>query len=159
LLVSVDHLAQVRFPSQLLINPLLGPGKEDYEFTPGTQLLMGRRYALVRPEIRRMRPIRSQEPPPMCLPQNKNGAGQQFRALLALGESHPNRQPIDRVKLLLNVPRVGKVDVVVRRWHPDLKTIREMAEANKDRLELALEPAEVAQRIVRCHFALTSGSG
>jgi UDP-2,4-diacetamido-2,4,6-trideoxy-beta-L-altropyranose hydrolase len=146
-LVTLDHHANIRFPSHLLINPLLGPSKEDYEYDHDTQILMGRRYAVVRPEIRRMRPIRSQEPPPMCLPENLGGAGQ-FRALLALGEDDMNRQTLDLVKLLLNTPRIGKVDVVVRRWHP-----------NKERLDLALEPAEIAQRIVRCHFALTSGSG
>jgi spore coat polysaccharide biosynthesis predicted glycosyltransferase SpsG len=158
LVVSIDHQANIRLPSQLIINPLLGPGKEAYEFAPGAQLLLGQRYALVRPEIRRQRPIRSQEPPPMCLPEQQGGAGQ-FRALLALGEDDPNNQLLDLAKLLLNVPRIGKVDVIVRRWHPQLEEIRAVAEANAERLEVAIEPAEVAQRIVRCHFALTSGSG
>lgn len=156
--VALDHQANGRFPVNLLINPLLGPGKEDYEFDTDTQILMGRRYALVRSEIRRMRAIRSQEPPPMCLPENLGGAGQ-FRVLLALGEDDPNRQTLDLTKLLLNTPRIGKVDVIVRRWHPEIAVLQEMAEANKDRLDLALEPAEIAQRIVRGHFALTSGSG
>src|SRR5262245_2747071 len=104
LLVCLDHQANVRLPGQLIINPLLGPGKDDYEFAPRAQLLLGQRYALVRPEIRRQRPIRSQEPPPMCLPQNQGGAGQ-FRALLALGEDDPHRQTLELAKLLLNVPR------------------------------------------------------
>ena len=90
MVVVMDHHANIRFPAQLIINPLLGPSKDDYEFYPGAQLLLGQRYALVRPEIRRQRPIRSQEPPPMCLPGNKNSAGQ-FRALLALGEDDRHR--------------------------------------------------------------------
>jgi spore coat polysaccharide biosynthesis predicted glycosyltransferase SpsG len=68
LLVSIDHAAGIRFPSQVLINPLLGPSKENYEFLPGTQLLLGPRYALVRSDIRRQRPNRSQEPPPVPSP-------------------------------------------------------------------------------------------
>src|SRR5262245_44678814 len=32
LVVSLDHLAATRFPSRLVVNPLLGPGKDDYEF-------------------------------------------------------------------------------------------------------------------------------
>src|SRR5579884_2446663 len=32
MLVSIDHLAMVPFPSKLVINPLLGPGRESYEF-------------------------------------------------------------------------------------------------------------------------------
>src|SRR5205807_3239615 len=80
LVVSVDHLASTRFPSRLVIHPLLGPGRDAYMFEAGTQLLLGTRYALVRPEIRRVRPARAQEPP------------QPFRALIALGDDDPNRQ-------------------------------------------------------------------
>ncbi len=42
----------------LIINPLLGPGRDGYSFEPGAQLLLGARYAIVRPEIRRARPAR-----------------------------------------------------------------------------------------------------
>jgi len=66
---------------------------------------------------------------------------------------------MDLAQLLANAPRVGKVDIVVRREHPQLEEIRELVEANKDAITLALEPAEIANRITRCHFALTSGSG
>src|SRR5205085_11135652 len=62
-------------------------------------------------------------------------------------------------KQILTAPRIGKVDVIVRREHPDLEKIQALVEANAERLELALEPAEIAARIVRAHFALTSGSG
>ena len=54
--LSVDHQGIIRLPSQLIINPLLGPSRDSFEFEPGAQLLMGARYALVRPEIRRHRP-------------------------------------------------------------------------------------------------------
>ncbi len=158
MLVSLDHLANVRFPSNLLINPLLGPGKENYEFEPGCQLLLGQRYALVRSEVRRTRPGRSQEPPPIFAPGNKAGAGQ-FRALLAFLEDDPHRQTLALAKLLMNVPRLAKIDVVVRRQHPDLDALLALAEAHPDRLEVALEPAEIAARIVRCHFAITPGGG
>src|SRR5262245_26526135 len=94
LVVSLDHLAAVRVPSRLVVNPLLGPGKDDYEFALGTQLLLGARYALVRSEVRRVRLIRSQEPP---LP---------FRALVALGDDDPNDQAGEMAKLLLNCPKV-----------------------------------------------------
>jgi len=157
--VSIDHQANLRFPSNIIINPLLGPGKEAYEFNPGTQLLLGQRYALVRSEVRRQRPGRSQEPPPMCVANGKTTIGGQYRALLALGEDDPFNQVIDLAKLLVNVPRIGKVDIVVRRQHPQLEKIQELVDANPERLELALEPAQIAARIVRCHFALTSGSG
>jgi len=158
LVISIDNLAGVRFPSQLLVNPLLGPGREAYEFFPGTQLLLGARYALVRPEIRRIRPTRAQEPPTLPPPNGKSANGQ-YRALLALGEDDPHSQTIELARLLLNVPRVARVDVVVRTFHPDLEKLQALAAAQPERLEIALEPAEITARIVRCHFALTSGSG
>ena len=58
LVVSIDSAVGVRFPSRLVINPLLAPDRESYEFVRGTQVLLGARYAIVRPEIRRQRPIR-----------------------------------------------------------------------------------------------------
>jgi spore coat polysaccharide biosynthesis predicted glycosyltransferase SpsG len=157
LLVSVDHHAQIRFPSKLVINPLLGPGKEAYEFVPGTQLLLGGRYGLVRSEIRRLRAGRAQEPAPLPSPNGK-GRADQYRALVALGDDDPNQQTLELTRTLLNSPRVGRVDVVVRHTHPDLEKLQSLAEANSERLEIALEMAEITGRITRCHFALTSGS-
>jgi spore coat polysaccharide biosynthesis predicted glycosyltransferase SpsG len=158
LLISIDHLAMIRFPSPLVINPLLGPSRESYEFEGRTQLLLGRRYALVSPAIRRNRAARSQEPPPLAVANGKAVTGQ-FRALVSLGEDDPNRQVLELARLLLNTPKVGKVDVAVRREHPDLAALMTMKEANADRFDVLLEPAEIASRVVRCHFAITSGGG
>jgi spore coat polysaccharide biosynthesis predicted glycosyltransferase SpsG len=158
LLVSLDHAANIPLPSQVIINPHLGPGKDNYEFTPGAQLLLGPRYALVRSEIRRQRPNRAQEPPPVPAANGKSSTGH-FRALVALGEDDPHRQSPELVKILLNVPRVAKVDVVVRYFHPDLEKLQALATAQPERVSVAVEPAEVTARLVRCHFAVTAGSG
>jgi spore coat polysaccharide biosynthesis predicted glycosyltransferase SpsG len=147
LVVSLDHLASTRFPSRLVINPLLGPDREAYTFEQGTQLLLGARYALVRPEIRRVRPARAQEPP------------QPFRALLALGDDDPNRQAGTLAKLLLNTPKVDRVDLIVRPQHPDLAPLQELAAASNERLAVATETADIAARIARCHFAVSAGAG
>jgi spore coat polysaccharide biosynthesis predicted glycosyltransferase SpsG len=158
LVVSIDHLATSRFPSPLVVNPLLGPSRESYEFSQKTQLLLGRRYALVRPEIRRNRAARSQEPPPLASANGKPITGQ-FRALVSMGEDDRNRQALELARLLLNTPKIGKVDVAVKRDHPDIEALQAMKESAPDRMDLALEPAEVAARVARCHFAITSGSG
>ena len=145
LVVSLDYLANVRFPSKLVINPLLAPGREIYEVEQGSQVLLGSRYALVRPEVRRMRPLRAREPV------------QPFRALVALGDDDPHRCSLEYAKQLLNCPRVKRVDVLVRSHHPDLDELRELAEKSQEQLSIAVEPAEVASRILRCHFAVTAG--
>src|SRR5262245_4355121 len=96
MVVSIDHLAQTRFPSHLIVNPLLGPGKEAFEHVLGTQLLLGIRYSLIRPEVRRLRPLRSQEP------------AQPFRVLVALGDDDPHNQSGELAKMLLACPRVAR---------------------------------------------------
>ncbi len=158
LLLSIDHHAAIRIPSDILVNPLLGPDKETYEFHDNTQILMGPRYTLVRPEVRRCRASRSQEPA-LIQPANGKSTQGQFRVMVSLGEDDPNRQSIELARLLLNVPRIAKVDVAVRSYHPDLEQLQVMAEANPERLEVAVDLPEITARIVRCHFAVTSGSG
>jgi UDP-2,4-diacetamido-2,4,6-trideoxy-beta-L-altropyranose hydrolase len=144
--VSLDSLAQRVFSSHLVVNPLLGPGRESYEFARGTQLLLGARYALVRPEIRRQRPARAQEP------------AQPFRAIVALGDDDPHNQSGTLAKCLLNCPKVERVDVLVRPYHRDLDKLKALAEACPERLEIVHEPGEVPFRIARCHFAVSAGN-
>jgi spore coat polysaccharide biosynthesis predicted glycosyltransferase SpsG len=146
LVVSLDSLAHISFPSRLVINPLLAPGRESYEHTHGTQLLLGPRYALVRPEIRRVRPVRAQEP------------AQPFRALVALGDDDPNNQSAALATILANAPKVARVDVVIRPYHRDLEGLQALAAQCPDRLEIISDAAEVPGRIARCHFAVTAGN-
>jgi spore coat polysaccharide biosynthesis predicted glycosyltransferase SpsG len=151
LVVSIDHFAGTRFPSHLVINPLLGPSRDSYEFLPGTQLLLGPRYALVRSEIRRARPARAQEPP--------SPPAQPYRGLIALGDDDPNLQTSALVKVLLGYAQLGGVDVIVRPQHPEVEELRALAESKPEKLIVATEPAEVTARLPRCHFAITGGGG
>jgi spore coat polysaccharide biosynthesis predicted glycosyltransferase SpsG len=146
LIVSIDTTANICFPSQLVINPTLGQSRDSYEVLPGTQLLLGARYAIVRPEVRRMRPVRAQEP---LLP---------FRALIALGDDDPNGQAGELAKLLLAMPKLNRIDLAVRPQHPKLSQLQELAASHADRLEVACEPPEIAARIPRCHVAISCGN-
>lgn len=145
LIVSIDHLASTRFPSQLVINPLLAPGRPSYEFCAGTQLLLGARYAVIRSEVRRVRPTRAQEPPAP------------YRALVALGDDDPELKALDVARMLLSIPKLERIDVAVRPEHPRIGQLQELSEANGERLKVLAEPAELAACLSRCHFAITSG--
>jgi spore coat polysaccharide biosynthesis predicted glycosyltransferase SpsG len=145
LVVSLDHLAATRFPSQLVINPMLDPGRDAYDVVPGTQLLLGRRYALVRPEVRRVRQARAQEPP---VP---------FRALIAYGDDDVRGHAVALARLLLTMPRLERIDLVVRPTAVALDGLKELAAGYPNRVEVATEPAEVTPCIGRCHFAITRG--
>lgn len=146
LVVSFDSQAQIRFPSRLIINPLLGPTRDSYEFGPGTQVLLGVRYALIRPELRRIRAVRTKEP------------ATPFRAMVWLGEDDPNNQSGELARSLLNMPKINKVDVVVRSHHPQLPELQALAETCPDRLSIVSEFSDVPLRISRCHFAVTGGN-
>ena len=55
---------------------------------------MGARYALVRSEIRRVRPARAQEPPPP------------FAGLITVPDEDPELKSGELIKLLLSVPKL-----------------------------------------------------
>jgi spore coat polysaccharide biosynthesis predicted glycosyltransferase SpsG len=145
--VVLDSQACGRFPRGLLVNPLLGPNRESYLIDSGCQVLMGARYALVRPFIRRMRPVRAQEPPTP------------FRVIVAMGDDDVQRQSLPRCKELMAISRLEKIDVVVRPHHPDMPELLALKEQFSDRVDVLTEPADIALRVGRCHAALTSGDG
>lgn len=146
-LVVLDNQAATRYPRCLLLNTLLGPNRDSFDAAPGTQMLMGSRFALVRPFIRRLRPMRSQEPPAP------------FRALVALGDDDFRGQVVERTTQLLAISRLEKVDVVIRPQHPGFHALLSLKEANPDRLDVVTEPAEISLRLSRCHLAISSGDG
>jgi spore coat polysaccharide biosynthesis predicted glycosyltransferase SpsG len=146
LVVSMDHLANARFASRLVINPLLAPAREAYNFVPGTQLLLGHRYAIVRPEVRRARPSRAQEPP------------EPFRCLIALGDDDPNRQSLKLARLLLKESKPERIDVMARPQNPDLAELQALAADSGERMTVVTEPAEITNRLARAHFALAAGT-
>lgn len=156
-IMSLDTIGADRSPAHMLVNPLLGPSRESFEFMPYAQILMGKRYAMVRPEIRRHRQTRSQEPAPLAAP-NMKGPPNLFRGLVALGDDDPNLQTLNLSKLLLGSPKIGKVDAIVRKDHPQMEALTVLAQENPDKFEIAIESAEITARLVRCHFAITSGS-
>lgn len=143
LVVCIDHKAQAKFTRGMVINPLAGPSKVSYSYEENVQLLLGERYALVRSELRRARPLRAQEPQSA------------FRIMVALGDHDPGRQTLNVVKTLLSCNRLAKIDVAVRSWHPDLKAIEELAAEHGDRISIAMESNEVGHRLIRCHLAIT----
>ncbi len=140
-----DTQAQICFSNRLVVNPLLGKTVRDYQYETGTQLLIGAKYALVRPMFRRQRPMRSAEP---------TGAK---RAVLALGEDDFFGESMNRTTQLLGNSNLEKITVLVRSHHNQINDLRDLAEENKGRLEILTEPSELANRLPKAHVAITSG--
>jgi spore coat polysaccharide biosynthesis predicted glycosyltransferase SpsG len=145
--VVIDSEAKVRFPNRLVINPLVGRPLPQYQWEPGTQLLLGRKYAIVRSVFRRQRALRSGDP---------EGT---FRGIVAFGEDDFAGQSLLRAQELLAASRVDKLSVLVRSHHAQLGDLKKLAEKHKGRLEVLTEPSELGTRLPRAHFALTCGDG
>jgi spore coat polysaccharide biosynthesis predicted glycosyltransferase SpsG len=145
--VVIDSEAKVRFPNRLVINPMIGRPLGTYQWEPGTQLLLGRKYAIVRSVFRRQRALRSADP---------QGS---HRGIIAFGEDDFAGQSLQRAQELLAASRVEKLSVLVRSHHDQLDQLRKLAEKNKGRMEVLTEPSELGTRLPRAHFALTSGDG
>lgn len=145
--VVIDSEARVRFPNRLVINPLLGQKLGQYQWEPGAQMLLGRKYAIVRSVFRRQRSLRSGDP---------QGS---LRGIIALGEDDFAGESLTRAQEILGSSRVDKLSVLVRSHHHQLNDLRKLAEKNKGRLEVLTEPSEIGTRLPRAHFALTCGDG
>src|SRR5262249_59220742 len=88
-----DSLAGMTFPADIVVNPLLAPGRKAYRFEPGAQLLLGHKYALCRGVFRRQRTIRATEPP------------QPFKALVAMGDDDLGGQAPARHRGVLDMAK------------------------------------------------------
>lgn len=141
----IDSQASVRAPSgAIVVNPLLTPSMKAYRFDRGAQFLLGKKFALVRGVFRRQRTIRATEQPGP------------FRALVAFGDDDAD-QTLIRTQQLLEMPKVDKVSIAVRAHHPNYHDLRDFAEEQGGKVEIVTEPKELMTRLVRAHFALTSG--
>ena len=145
--LAIDTDATRTFPCPVVVNPLLGPGLKAYHYERGTQLLLGRKFALVRGVFRRQRTIRATEQPGP------------FRALVAFGDDDTADQTLLRTQQLLDVPKVDKVSIACRTHHPRYHELKDFAADSGGRVEVVTEPKELMTRLVRAHFALTAGDG
>ncbi|QVL31171.1 polysaccharide biosynthesis protein [Telmatocola sphagniphila] len=142
---SLTNTNSIRFPSRLIVNPFMEPGVSDYDIERGTQLCIGKRYAIVRGIFRRQRAIRPADP---------QGP---FRAILAFGDDDFNNQTVRRATELLNGSRVEKVSAFARFHYPQMEELKALASRSGNRLEVLTEPGEWATRLTKAHFAVTGG--
>lgn len=147
LVMVFDSTAELTFPADLVVNPLLYPTRKAYRVEPGCQLLLGYRYALCRGIFRRQRTIRAVEPP---MP---------FRALVAMGDDDLAGEAMTRTEQLLQMEKVSKVTIAARTHHPRYDDLLALADGSDGKVEVVTEPKELMTRLVRAHFALTAGDG
>lgn len=145
LVVVFDSSAQMMFPVDVVVNPLLAPGRKPYRLGPGCQRLLGHRFALCRGVFRRQRTIRATEPLPP------------YRVLVAFGDDDHAGEALTRTKQLLEMEKIQKVSVAVRTHHPRYDELRDLVDASNGAVEIVTESKELLTRLVRVHFAISSG--
>ena len=118
LVVVFDSTAGMTFPADVVVNPLLAPGKKAYRVGPGCQRLLGHRFALCRGIFRRQRTIRATEPPAP------------FRALVAMGDDDLPARRSPAPSNSWRWTRSSKVSVAVRTHHPQYDELLELADGS-----------------------------
>jgi spore coat polysaccharide biosynthesis predicted glycosyltransferase SpsG len=141
----IDSEPHFSNPAKIVVNPYLAPGSRAYKVEPGSQLLLGRKFALVRGVFRRQRTIRATEQPAP------------YRVLVAFGDDDFGDQTLLRTEQLLEMPKVDKVSIATRTHHPRYHELKDYAENSGGRVEVVTEPKELMTRLVRSHVALTAG--
>jgi spore coat polysaccharide biosynthesis predicted glycosyltransferase SpsG len=145
MVIAIDPTASIKFPAEVVVNPYFAPGLKAYKFEPGTQVLLGRKYSLVRALFRRQRTIRAVEQPGP------------FRALVAFGDDDFGDQTLLRARQLLQAPLVEKISLMVRTHYERYEEIKDFADEHAGKVEVVTEAKEIMTRLVRGHFVLTSG--
>jgi UDP-2,4-diacetamido-2,4,6-trideoxy-beta-L-altropyranose hydrolase len=104
----IDDLADRILPCEFLVNPNLGVEETDYArlVAPGTRLLLGRRFALLRSQFRA---IRATARPP---------AGQVRTVLVAMGGSDASDATTTVVKAVRSVLPTVRIEVVLGALYP-----------------------------------------
>lgn len=143
----IDPNGADTLPAKIVVNPFLAPGRKAFQpdAAAGTQLLLGRKFALVRGLFRRQRTIRAVEQPGP------------FRALVAFGDDDTADQTLVRTQQLLELPKIDKVSIAIRTHHERYHELKEFAADSRGKVEVVTEPKELMTRLVRAHVALTSG--
>jgi spore coat polysaccharide biosynthesis predicted glycosyltransferase SpsG len=144
LVMVIDSSAKMNYQADIVVNPYLAPGLKSFNHSEGTHLLLGKKYALVRALFRRQRTIRATEQPAP------------YRAMVCMGDDDIT-QSLLRAEQLLSVPKVEKVSIVIRPHHVMADELYDFAEKSGKRVEVITEVKEIMTRLVRAHFALTSG--
>jgi spore coat polysaccharide biosynthesis predicted glycosyltransferase SpsG len=143
--IALDSQAKFVNAADLVVNPFVAPHRKHFKVAIGSQLLVGRKYALVRGIFRRQRTIRAQEQPAP------------FRAMVAFGDDDPADQTLVRTEQLLQCEKVAKVSILAHEHHARFHEIEDFCAASGGKVEVITEVKELMTRLVRSHFVVTGG--
>lgn len=145
-LLAIDDLANRRHSCDILLDQSLGRKADDYRrlVTPGTELLTGSRYALLRPEFVAVRS-----------PALANWAehGPDPRLLVFLGSADLGSVTAEVVEALIDAGVRCPLDVVLAPNAPSVPRIRVLTE-RRDGIDLHLTTPDMASLMVGARLAI-----
>jgi UDP-2,4-diacetamido-2,4,6-trideoxy-beta-L-altropyranose hydrolase len=142
----IDDLAQLpHYHADVLLNQNLGADRLDYPCDAGTLLLLGCRYALLRPEFRRWRSFRRET--------SKHAS----KLLVTLGGADPENLTGTVVAALgqLDLPYL-EVKILVGAANPHLENLRKQAGHCGRRMEILTGVADVAEWMAWADLAVSA---
>jgi UDP-2,4-diacetamido-2,4,6-trideoxy-beta-L-altropyranose hydrolase len=142
-----DHGHAKHYGAQVVLNANAGADPRWYgERAPGTRLLLGLRYALLRAEFRSRQAAADQ-------PQRVR------RVAITFGGSDPDNLSAQVLDGLAAVPGPLEVLVVVGSANPHGASLRASAARSPHEVEIAIDVRDMAARLAACDLAVTAAGG
>ncbi|MGL4460679.1 MAG: hypothetical protein ACRC1K_00880 [Planctomycetia bacterium] len=145
LVVGLDDAAAIRFPCDLVLNPSLGRTAAEYAVYPGTQIVGGHRYAMIRSEFRRARNVRATEP------------GGPTRILISLGAGAVARPTARLAQALLEAKVCEKIDAVLGCTPTDRDDLSELQNRFPNQVTVTVDARDLGSRMSKSHLLICGG--
>ena len=145
LVISLDHQPSHRLAADLVLCPFLGRASRDFDIYPGSQVLAGPKYAMIRSEFRRARNVRATEP------------GGPNRVLVALGGGDNAAAAAVCAQGALASKMVDNVQVVLGSGGDPHGKLAELKRKHPEKLRVVGDVRDLGPRMTKAHLLVTGG--
>lgn len=142
---ALDDLPQRRHDVDMLLDQSGGRSAADYDglVPPRCTLLLGPRYAMLRPAFRRIAEARGGEQQGSAAP----------RIFVSLGATDPAHATIPVVRTIREALPAAAIDILLAAGAPSLSTVADIA-AHDERIFLHVDPPDVAEIMAQADLAV-----
>lgn len=142
---ALDDLPQRRHDVDLLLDQSGGRSATDYDdfIPPRCTLLLGPRYAMLRPTFRQIAERAGEGQPEHAAP----------RIFVSLGATDPARATIPVVRTIRDALPTAAIDILLAAGAPSLSAAADMA-AHDERISLHVDPPDVAEIMAQADLAV-----
>jgi UDP-2,4-diacetamido-2,4,6-trideoxy-beta-L-altropyranose hydrolase len=147
-LVCIDDIHAYPFVADAVINQAGDVSSAVYETAPYTRLLLGPRYALLRPAF-----LRASQT-------NRTIPEGELRVLVCMGGADPDNHTLQALEELQAIPAVKHIELVVGSAYSHLHELKQhLKELQQAKLHRDLSAESLRRLMAKCQVAITSASG